>query len=83
MTKAQEEPVILPPGPVDFDKLQEALRAGKSGDDAVKAATKDNPKPKEVDMEAVAKAEQERIAALMEPTPEATGTVQLSKAGKE
>lgn len=46
--KATEEAVPLPAGPVDFDALCAALKAGKSGDEAVAAATKNNPVPEQV-----------------------------------
>lgn len=70
MTKVNEDPIILPPGSIDFDKLSAALKAGKSHEEAIEAGTKDNPKPEEVDME---KVEAERLAAL-QPVEEASAT---------
>lgn len=46
--KVTEEAVPLPAGPVDFDALCAALKAGKSGEEAVAAATKNNPVPEQV-----------------------------------
>lgn len=51
--KVTEEAVPLPAGPVDFDALCAALKAGKSGDEAVLAATKNNPVPEQVVPETV------------------------------
>lgn len=50
-TKVTEEAVQLPAGPVDFDALCAALKAGKSGEEAVLAATKNNPVPTPVEPE--------------------------------
>lgn len=38
----------LPPGPVDFDALAKACAEGKSHEEAVELATKDNPVPEDV-----------------------------------
>lgn len=46
--KVTAEAIALPAGPVDFDALCAALKAGKSAEQAVEAATKDNPVPKQV-----------------------------------
>jgi hypothetical protein len=46
--KVTEEAVPLPAGPVDFDALCAALKAGKSGEEAVAAATKNNPVAEQV-----------------------------------
>jgi hypothetical protein len=51
--KVTEEAVSLPAGPVDFDALCAALKAGKSGEEAVLAATKNNPVPEQVATEVV------------------------------
>lgn len=86
MPKPQEEPVLLPPGPVDFDKLCAALRDGKEADKAIEAATKNNPKPEEVDMEKVAAEQAEHLAdlrGLTETTPGTSGKTAVSTAGKE
>jgi hypothetical protein len=46
--KVVAEAFALPAGPVDFDALCAALKAGKSAQEAVEAATKDNPVPEQV-----------------------------------
>lgn len=48
-TKVTEEAISLPAGPVDFDKLTAAIKAGKTAEQAVTAATKDNPVPQQVE----------------------------------
>lgn len=78
MTKPNEDPIILPPGPVDFDKLSAALRKGADHEKAIEAATKDNPKPEEVDMEAV---EAERRAALQQAQAAPEETKEVAKSG--
>jgi hypothetical protein len=46
--KVAAEAFALPAGPVDFDALCAALKAGKSAEQAVEDATKDNPVPEQV-----------------------------------
>lgn len=46
--KVTAEAFALPAGPVDFDALCTALKAGKSAEQAVDLATKDNPVPEQV-----------------------------------
>lgn len=50
-TKNLVECPVLPAGPVDVDALNKALTAGKSADEAIAEATKNNPKPPEVKAE--------------------------------
>lgn len=85
MTKPNEDPIILPPGPVDFDKLSAALRKGADHEKAIEAATKDTPKLEEVDMEAV-EAERRAAIAKMQEAPAETNEVakpSAAAAGKE
>ena len=64
--KVTEEAISLPAGPVDFDALCAALKAGKTAEQAVQMATKNNPLPETVEAAVVAAPETAAPAAASE-----------------